>query len=119
MKKLWQGIISDTKFIRDHELQPSWYKISKVFLLLGGMIAFFLFFGGRKTLVFFVCFIGLGLVVHMIYRINTKGFVQSWLDFKVDEVEGQLKYQRIGIIYYLAVTTNLILSFLASYFLVK
>jgi len=118
MRKLWNGIISDLRYIRDHELQPRWYKIFKVFLLLGGMITFFLVFGSRRTLVFFGCFFGLGLVMHMVYRINTKQFTQSWLDFIVEDVDGELKTKPIGIYYYLAVIIIMILSFLASYFLV-
>ena len=34
MPKLIEAIISDLKFIRSHTLQPKWYKILKVFLLL-------------------------------------------------------------------------------------
>ena len=119
MKKFWDAIISDAKFIRDHELQPRWYKIFKIFLLLGGAYAFFRVFGGRKTLVFLACFFTLSAVVHMVYRINTREFTQSWLDFVIEEVDGQPKTKPIGIYYYLAVATNLILSFLASYFLVS
>jgi hypothetical protein len=114
MKKIIEGIISDAKFIRDHELQPRWYKVFKVFLLLGGILAYYLIYGGRKSLVFFGCFFGLGLLIHLVYRAKTNVYTQSWLDFRVEEIEGKLKYQRIGIYYYLAVLTSLILSFLVS-----
>jgi hypothetical protein len=119
MKNMIQAIASDVKFIRDHELQPRWYKVLKIFLLLGVMVAFYLIYGGRKSLVFFGCFFGLGFLIHLIYRAKTKVYTQSWLDFEVEEVEGKLKYQRIGIYYYLAVLTSLILSFFASQILVK
>ena len=54
----------------------------------------------------------------MVYRIKTKKFTQSWLDFKISENEGQLEYQRIGIYYYLAVAINGIVSFVVSQLLV-
>ncbi len=114
MKKLIEGIRTDARFIRDHELQPGWYKILKVFLLLGLIVGYYLIFGLAKTLVFLGCFFSLSLIVHMIYRINTKKFTQSWLDFVVREEDGQLRYERIGLYYYLAIFLNLILSFFLS-----
>jgi len=118
MKKLFEGIKTDARFVRDHELQPGWYKILKIFLLLGLIIGYYLIFGLVKTLAFFGCFFGLSLVVHMVYRINTKTYTQSWLDFRVEEIEGKLVYQRIGIYYYLAVILNGLISFLISQFLI-
>jgi uncharacterized membrane protein HdeD (DUF308 family) len=119
MKNIWEGIISDAKYIRDHELQPKWYKIFKTFLVLVGAYAFFQVFGGRKTLVFLGCFFTLGLVLHLVYRINTRQFTQTWLDFVIEDVDGELKTKPIGIYYYLAILVNLILSFLASYYFVN
>ena len=119
MKKILNEIVYDTKFIKGHTLQPQWYKILKVFLLLGLIVGYYLIFGGIKTLVFFGCFLGLGLGLHMVYRIKTNKFTQSWLDFKVSENNGQLEYQRIGNYYYLAVVTNGIVSFVISRLLVN
>jgi hypothetical protein len=118
VRKLFEGITSDVRFIRDHELQPGWYKILKFFLLLGMMIGYYLIFGPAKTLVFFGCFFGLSLVVHMTYRTKTNKYTQSWLDFRVEEIEGQRVYQRIGIYYYLAVTINGLISLLISQLLI-
>ena len=73
-----------------------------------------LLFRGSKTLIFCVVFFGLSLIVHLIYRTNTKKYTQSWLDFKVSQVNGQLEYQRIDAYYYLMVGLNLILALLAS-----
>jgi hypothetical protein len=56
MKKFLKEIIYDAEFIKDHQLQPGWYKVLKVFLLLGLAAGYFLFFGARKTLVFFAIF---------------------------------------------------------------
>jgi hypothetical protein len=116
MRKFIQEFLYDARFIKDHELQPAWYKIFKVFLLLGLMIGFTVIFGWSKTLIFFLCFFSLSLVVHLIYRHNTKKFTQSWLDFVVEEVDGQSIPNRIGIYYYLAVIINGIISFLVSQF---
>jgi len=119
MKKILNEIVYDAKFIKGHTLQPQWYKILKVFLLLGLIIGYYLVFGGIRTLVFICCFIGLSLVVHMAYRIKTNKFTQSWLDFKVSDNNGQLEYQRIGIYYYLVIIINGGLAILVSQLLVK
>jgi hypothetical protein len=118
MRKLIEGIRYDAEFIRDHELQPRWYKILKVIILMGLIIGSFLLFDTAKTLSFFGCFFGLALIIHMIYRIKTEKFTQSWLDFQVEEVDGQLSYQRIGPYYYLAVATSALIAFVISYWLV-
>lgn len=119
MKKILNEIVYDANFIKGHTLQPQWYKILKVFLLLGLIVGYYLIFGGIKTLVFFGCFFGLGLVLHVVYRIKTKKFTQSWMDFKVSDNQGQLEYQRIGIYYYLAVATMGVISLLISQCMVK
>jgi hypothetical protein len=119
MKKFMNEILYDAKFIKGHTLQPQWYKILKVFLLLGLIGCYYLIFGGIRTLVFFGCFFGLSLVVHMVYRIKTNKFTQSWLDFRISDNNGQLKYQRIGIYYYLAVAINGVISLLISQLLVS
>ena len=112
-------ILYDAKFIKGHTLQPQWYRILKVFLLLGLIGGYYLIFGGIRTLVFFGCFFGLSLVVHMVYRIKTNKFTQSWLDFRVSDNSGQLEYQRIGVYYYLVVATNGVISLLISQLLVS
>ena len=114
MRKLFQGIKYDARFIRDHELQPGWYKVFKVFLLLGMIAGYFLFYGLTKTLIFLGCFFGLALVMHMVYRIKTEKFTRSWLDFKVEEINGELKYDRIGFYYYSAIVIIGLISYLLS-----
>jgi hypothetical protein len=114
MQKLIKNILYDAKFIKDHELQPGWYKILKVFLLLGLGAGYFLIYGGAKTLIFLGIFFSLSLILHLIYRANTKKYTRSWLDFKVEEIEGQLKYHRIGFYYYFAVVLNGLLAFILS-----
>lgn len=118
MKKIFDEIVYDAKFIQGHTLQPQGYKVFKVFLLLGLMIGFVLILGSRKALVFFGSFFGLGLVLHMLYRINTKRYTQSWLDFKVAEKDGKLEYERIGIYYYLMVVIIGMIAFVLSQVLV-
>ena len=114
MKKLWSEIKYDAGFIRGHTLQPQWYKVLKVFLLLGLVGGYTALFGGRKTLIFCGGFLGVSFLVHMLYRIKTHKYTQSWLDFVVvDDGEGQRSYQRIGKFYYLAVLFN----FLGAIFL--
>ncbi|MGB2964790.1 MAG: hypothetical protein WBB69_12475 [Anaerolineales bacterium] len=115
MSKLWKEIKYDADFIKGHTLQPKWYKILKVFVLLGVIIGFLVLFGTFKTLVFFGIFFSLSFLVHMLYRINTNKFTQSWLDFIVIEENDQLKYDRVGIYYYFFILFNLLLSLLITF----
>lgn len=101
-------------FIRGHTLQPQWYKILKVFLLLAGLAGYSFFFGWKRTLIFSLIFFGLASLVHLTYRAKTQKFTRSWLDFEVTEQEGRLQYRPIGKYYYLAVISSLLLAFLLS-----
>lgn len=114
MKKILSEIQYDAEFIKGHTLQPGWYKVLKVFLVLGMMGGYFVLFGGRKTLLFAGTFLALSLLVHMVYRVNTRKFTRSWLDFMVTEKDGQLFYQQIGKFYYLAILFNLFAAILLS-----
>ncbi|MCJ7715130.1 MAG: hypothetical protein MUO54_01240 [Anaerolineales bacterium] len=115
MSKIFKEIKDDASFIRSHSLQPQWYKILKVFLILGFLGAHLFFFGSRKTLIFSGLFFTLSLVVHMLYRIKTEKFTMSWLDFVVTEKNGELEYERIGIYYYSLVFFNIVLSLLVAH----
>ena len=114
MKKLWSEIKYDADFIRGHTLQPQWYKVLKVFLLVGAVGGYYALFGGRKTLIFCGVFFGLSFLLHMVYRIKTQKFTQSWLDFVVTEDDGQLTYQPIGKTYYSIVIINLLVGIFLS-----
>jgi hypothetical protein len=114
MKKIWAEIKFDAEFIRGHTLQPQWYKILKVFLLLGGLAGYYFLFGGKKTLIFSLVFFGLASLLHLIYRTKTQKFTRSWLGFVVTEVDGQPHYQPIGKFYYLAVLSCLIIAITLS-----
>jgi hypothetical protein len=114
MNKLIEEIKVDLHFIQSHTLQPKWYKIAKVFVLLGLIGGYYLLFGFAKTLVFILSFIFLSAIVHFVYRIQTRRWKQSWLDFVVNEENGEMKYKRIGKFYYSTIIINAILSFIAS-----
>jgi len=119
MKKILNEIQYDAKFIRGHTLQPQWYKILKVFILAGFLGGYTALFGWKRTALFGGIFFGLGILIHMAYRINTQKFTKSWLDFVVHEDEdGQRTYQRIGLYYYLAVSISLIAAVFLSQVLV-
>jgi hypothetical protein len=104
----------DFNFVKSHSLQPKWYKVGKVFILLGFLAGYHLLFGFKSTLVFFAGFILLSTLVHLIYRAKTKGWRQSWLDFVVIEEDNQLKPKSIGKYYYSAIVINAILSVVIS-----
>lgn len=115
MKKIFSEIQYDARFMRDHTLQPGWYKVLKVFLLIVILGGYYALFGRQKTLLFCGVFFGLSTLVHMLYRIKTKKYTRSWLDFVViDEGQGQRYYQRIGKYYYAAVSFNFFLAVLIS-----
>ena len=118
MSKLLEQIKVDLKFIKTHTLQPKWYKILKVFILVGFFCVYYALFGIHKTVLFFAVFFFLSLLVHMIYRVKTKTWQQSWLDFVVIEENNEIKADRIGVYYYLAVAFNAILALLISQILV-
>jgi hypothetical protein len=106
-------IQKDILFIKNHTLQPSWFKITKVFVLLGIVISLFLVLGFTKTIIWFSIFLLLGLIVHLIYRIKTHNYTKSWMDFEVKEVEGKRIYGRIGFLYYSLVIIMILLSTIA------
>ena len=114
MKELLEEIQFDAQFIKGHQLQPGWYKILKVFLILGFLIGYAVWFGVGKTLVFCAIFFLLSLVVHMVYRIKTEKYTRSWLDFVVVEEDGENVPRKIGPYYYIAVITNLVVGILIS-----
>ena len=115
MSNPFKEIKDDAGFIKSHTLQPQWYKILKVFLVLGFLGTHLFFYGSRKTLIFSGLFFSLSLVVHMLYRIKTEKFTTSWLDFNVTEINGQLEYERIGFCYYSFILFNIVLSLLVAH----
>ena len=57
MNNLFDEIKYDLSFIQAHTLQPGWYKILKVFLLLGFLGGYYFLFELAKTVIFLVSFI--------------------------------------------------------------
>jgi len=108
-------IKDDASFIKSHTLQPQWYKILKVFLILGFLGTHLFLYDSRKTLIFSGLFFSLSLVVHMLYRIKTEKFTTSWLDFNISEKNGQIEYERIGIYYYSFILINIVLSLIVAH----
>lgn len=110
MAKLLKEIQEDVNFVKSHTIQPKWYKILKVFILIGFVAGYAYFFGWTKTIVFLAVFLFLSLLVHMLYRAKTDKWTRSWLDFVV--VEGKPK--SIGLYYYGAVLINATLAVIIS-----
>jgi hypothetical protein len=110
VNKILNELKHDLSFIKSHTLQPKWFKVLKVFLLLGFLGGYVFLFGWGKTIVFAVAFFGLMTVVHFTYRAKTKRFSQSWLDFIVYEEDGEKKYKRIGKYYYGAIITSAVFA---------
>ena len=88
MEKILNQIKYDLEFMRSHTLQPKWFKILKVFILLGVFIRCFFLFGLPETILFIATFVTLMLVVHFSYRKKTNGYTTSWLDFVVIDRSG-------------------------------
>jgi hypothetical protein len=114
MLKLLDEIKYDLKFMQSHTLQPKWYKILKVFVVLGFLLGYYFWFGMLKTLLFFGTFVLLSFVVHMTYRVKTDKWTKSWLDFKVVEEKNEIKAKSIGRFYYSAVVIDATLSIVIS-----
>jgi len=106
MKKLFEGIKYDLSFLQSHTLQPKWFKVLKVFILLGFLAGYLGLFGWAKTGIFLGIFLLLMLVVHFTYRIKTKRYTQSWLDFSVPAQAGEAAPRRIGKFYYPSILVN-------------
>jgi hypothetical protein len=104
----------DANFVKSHTLQPKWYKIFKIFLLLGFLAGYALLFSVKAMLIFLVVFLCLSTVVHFTYRAKTHKFTQTWLDFVVYQEQGETKYKRIGKYYYSAVLANAVIAVIVS-----
>jgi Ca2+-dependent lipid-binding protein len=114
MTRLLQEIKDDLNFIKSHSLQPQWYKALKIFILVGFLAGYYYLFGFIKTVIFFVVFIFLMLLVHLIYRIKTNKFRKSWLDVIVVESDEGVKAKSIGKLYYAAIILNALCSVIIS-----
>lgn len=114
MIKLLDEIKYDLSYLKSHTLQPKWFKVAKVFILLGFLVGYTYLFGWAKTVLFFAVFIVLGLFVHLVYRVKTNKWKQSWLDFVVVEENGEARTKRIGKFYYSAIILNFTLSLVIS-----
>ena len=114
MAWLLNEIKHDLSFIKSHTLQPKWYKILKVFIILDFMVCYYLLFGTLKTVLFFAAFFSLALLIHLTYRVKTSRWTQSWLDFVVIEENGGIRAESIGKFYYLSIVVNVMLSLVIS-----
>ncbi len=114
MPNLLEEIKRDVSFIRSHDLQPKWYKVLKVPILLGAAVGYFVLFGGMKTAIFLNVFFGLALLVHLVYRSNTRRWSRSWLDFVVLEEAEEARADRIGKYYYTSIALNAVVAILIS-----
>jgi uncharacterized membrane protein YjjP (DUF1212 family) len=114
VKKLADETKYDLNYLKSHTLQPQWFKILKVFILLGVLVGYYLLFGWQAMLIFCVTFFTLMLMVHFTYRTKTNKYTTSWLDFVVIQEGEKLKTKRIGKYYYSAVIMSAIIAFLVS-----
>jgi hypothetical protein len=118
MGKILDEIKYDLSFLRTHTLQPKWFKILKIFILIGILVGYSILFGFVKMAVFFISFVLLMTVVHFIYRVKTNKFTTNWLDFIVVIEDGEQKKRRIGKYYYPAIILNVLISFTLSQILI-
>lgn len=114
MSKVINEIKHDLSFIKSHSLQPKWYKILKVFILVGFLVGYYYLFGILKTVILFAIFIFLSFLVHLLYRAKTNNWKRSWLDFVVVEENSEIKAKSIGKFYYSSIVLNTILSLAIS-----
>ena len=111
---MFKEIKDDLSFIKTHTLQPQWFKVLKIFIIIGFLVGNYCLFGLVKTMVFVAVFFLLSLLVHLVYRIKTEKCMQTWLDFVVVEENGAMRPTSIGKYYYTAVILNAILAIVIS-----
>jgi hypothetical protein len=104
----------DVNYVKTHTLQPRWYKIAKIFILIGFLVGYALLFGLGKTLIFFGVFLVLAAALHMLYRVKTKKFSQTWMDFVVYKENGETKMKRIGRFYYSCLLASMVVAVTVS-----
>jgi hypothetical protein len=114
MRKISKEIAYDANFLKGHKLQPAWWKVMKIFVLLGAITGFVLLFGWRRAVLFTIVFFLLMLVVHLVYRFNTRKFTRNWLDFIVVEDKEKNIKPGIGAVYYSSIVLNAVIAFLVS-----
>ena len=114
MTGLLEEVKYDLNFIKNHSLQPEWYKVLKIFILLGVMAGYWYWFGLLKTAIFFAVFMFLCVLLHMLYRVKTDKFKRTWLDFVVVEKENAVKAKSIGKFYYSAILFNAVIAWIVS-----
>jgi len=114
MRKLLREIKYDFDFIKSHSLQPKWYKFLKIFILLGFLAGYRCLFGLLKTVVFLAVFMFLSFLLHLLYRVKTRKYKKSWLDFVVVEEDNEMKAKSVGKFYYLAIVLNTIIALIIS-----
>jgi hypothetical protein len=118
MKKQVEEIKYDLSYLKSHTLQPRWFKLLKLFILLGVLIGYYFLFGLKATILFFATFFSLMLTVHFVYRKKTHKYTTSWLDFVVIHEGEELKMKRIGKYYYSAVIVSAIIALIVSQILI-
>jgi hypothetical protein len=68
--------------------------------LTGFLVGYDLLFGVNKMLVFLGLFLIFAAALHIVYRVKTKKFTQTWMDFVVIHEGGETRMKHIGIFYY-------------------
>ena len=114
MSKLLREIKIDLAFLKSHTVQPQWFKVLKIFILVGFLLGYDYLFGFMKTVIFLVVFIFLMFLVHLTYRFKTDKYRKSWLDFIVVETDEGIKAQSIGKFYYASIIFNALCSVIVS-----
>jgi hypothetical protein len=114
VKNMLKEISYDIQFVQGHRLQPAWWKVLKIFILLGAIAGFVLLFGWRRAALFTTVFFLLMLIVHLVYRVNTRKFTRNWLDFIVVEDKARNVRPGIGAVYYSSILLNAAIAFLVS-----
>ncbi|MCY3413480.1 MAG: hypothetical protein INQ03_17700 [Candidatus Heimdallarchaeota archaeon] len=89
----------DIEILMDTGIQPLWYKILKSILLVSSFIITWLLVGYLWVIVIFVPLVISGILVHISYRVKTKGFSTEWAGLK-PVGEGD---RRIGFQYYVMI----------------
>lgn len=104
---LGDGIKTDLDFLKRHDLQPGWWKLGKVVVLVGIIVALVLTRGWRAALIWVATMLLCMGTVHFIYRAKTRKYTVAWADFRVDPND---KRRRFGTLYYPLVASAFVLA---------
>lgn len=90
----------DLNAILDTDVQPMWFKILKIIILIVGGGTLWITAGFKWFTVILLSLLFSGLIIHFFYRIKTKTYTKEWMGWKPKTATGS---RFIGKEYYIMI----------------